>query len=275
MDVTADEVEYQADRDIYVGRGHVVITQQGKTLTADHVLFSNKTRQGVATGNVVVKDGNDELRARSCSSTSTRSKAWCTTANSTRRAAATACRVARCARPDRTRTRSKAVASRPAAAPRRPTAIPGPCARRRPISTSTATGARATRRSKILGVPVLWVPYAVYPLKRERQTGFLFPQGGTSSQSGGNDQAAVLLGRARRPERDAGSRLPVRRAASSRRPSSTTCSASAVRAWSTAPTSTTTRSTRAHRRRPSTTIAGAPPGATSRSCPRARGWEPT
>ena len=63
MDVTADEVEYQADRDIYVGRGHVVITQAGKTLTADHVLFSNKTRQGVASGNVVVKDGTDELRA--------------------------------------------------------------------------------------------------------------------------------------------------------------------------------------------------------------------
>jgi lipopolysaccharide assembly outer membrane protein LptD (OstA) len=52
MDVTADEVEYQADRDM-PGRGHVVIRQQGKTLTADHVLFSNKTRQGVATGNVV------------------------------------------------------------------------------------------------------------------------------------------------------------------------------------------------------------------------------
>ena len=186
MDVTADEVEYQADRDIYVGRGHVVITQAGKTLTADHVLFSNKTRQGVASGNVVVKDGTDELRApflqfdidtiegvvydgeldsagggyrmqgREVRKTGPNSYAF------------DGARFTTCRCPDET--------------DRDPWAV------RAQKADLDLDGYGRARNStlEILGVPVLWVPYAVYPLKRERQTGFLFPQGGTSSQSGGN-----------------------------------------------------------------------------------------
>jgi lipopolysaccharide assembly outer membrane protein LptD (OstA) len=52
--VVGDEVEYQADRDAYVARGNVVITQEGRRLTADRVLFSNKTGVGIASGNVVM-----------------------------------------------------------------------------------------------------------------------------------------------------------------------------------------------------------------------------
>ena len=48
--VVGDEVEYQADRDAYVARGNVVITQSGRKLTADRVLYSNKTGVGIATG---------------------------------------------------------------------------------------------------------------------------------------------------------------------------------------------------------------------------------
>jgi lipopolysaccharide assembly outer membrane protein LptD (OstA) len=186
MDVTADEVEYQADRDIYVGRGHVVITQGGKTLTADHVLFSNKTRQGVATGNVVVKDGTDELHApflqfnidtvegvvydgeldspgggyrmqgREVRKTGPNSYSF------------VGGRFTTCRCPEKT--------------DRDPWAV------RAQKADLDLDGYGRARNStlEILGVPVFWVPYVVYPLKRERQTGFLFPQGGTSSQSGGN-----------------------------------------------------------------------------------------
>jgi lipopolysaccharide assembly outer membrane protein LptD (OstA) len=186
LNISADEVEYQTDRDIYVGRGHVVINQQGKTLTADHVMFSNKTRQGVATGNVVVKDGTDVLRSpflqfnidtvegvvydgeldsagggyrmqgREVRKTGPNSYAFDD-------ARFTTCRC-------------------PKDTDRDPWAV------RAKKADLDLDGYGHARNStlEVLGIPVFWLPYAVYPLKRARQTGFLFPQGGTSSQSGGN-----------------------------------------------------------------------------------------
>ncbi|RMD79540.1 MAG: LPS-assembly protein LptD, partial [Gammaproteobacteria bacterium] len=39
---------------------------------------------------------------------------------------------------------------------------------------------------EVLGVPVLWLPWMIYPLKTERETGFLFPELGASTRSGGD-----------------------------------------------------------------------------------------
>ena len=47
FDITADTVEFESDRDLFIARGNVVITQPGRTLTADWVAFSSETRQGV------------------------------------------------------------------------------------------------------------------------------------------------------------------------------------------------------------------------------------
>jgi lipopolysaccharide assembly outer membrane protein LptD (OstA) len=38
--------------------------------------------------------------------------------------------------------------------------------------------------AKVKGVPVVWLPYALFPMKSERQTGFLFPSFAKSTQSG-------------------------------------------------------------------------------------------
>ena len=57
--VDADEVEYQAERDLYVARGNVVLTQEGNTLRADRVYFSNQTRLGVASGDVVEENAEE------------------------------------------------------------------------------------------------------------------------------------------------------------------------------------------------------------------------
>jgi lipopolysaccharide assembly outer membrane protein LptD (OstA) len=202
--VTADEVEYQADRDIYVGRGHVVIIQQGKTLTADHVMFSNKTRQGVATGNVVIKDGGDTLTAPFLEfniddvvgvvfdgELDSAKGGYRMQGQEVRKTGPnsyefTGARFTTCRCPDKT--------------DRDPWAV------RAQKAQLDLDGYGRARNStiEILGVPVMWIPYAVYPIKRERQTGFLFPQIGTSSQSGGSvnlpffwaprDDLGVLLG---------------------------------------------------------------------------------
>jgi lipopolysaccharide assembly outer membrane protein LptD (OstA) len=186
FEVTADEVEYQADRDIYVARGHVVIHQQGKTLTADHVIFSNKTRQGVANGNVVVKDGGDTLSAPFLQfniddvvgvvfdgELDSVGGGYRMQGGEVRKTGPNSYefidgRFTTCRCPKDTDRDPWAVRAKKA--------------------NLDLDGFGRARNSTIdiLGVPVLWIPYAVYPLKRNRQTGFLFPQGGTSQQSGGD-----------------------------------------------------------------------------------------
>lgn len=184
--VDADEVEYQADRDLYVARGHVVIQQQGRTLRADRVYFSQKTRQGVASGDVVIEDGDDVLRAPFLQFNIDDTKGLVLdgeldspgggyrmagrevqkTGDQTyefKDAHFTTCRC-------------------PKKESREPWAI---TAQEANLDLDGYGRARNTTL-EILGIPVLWLPYAVYPLKRERQTGFLFPQFGTSSRSGGD-----------------------------------------------------------------------------------------
>ena len=48
---------------VYVARGNVRITQPERVLSADWVGFSSATRQGLASGNVVMIEGDDVLRA--------------------------------------------------------------------------------------------------------------------------------------------------------------------------------------------------------------------
>ena len=56
-------MEHDAQRGVYVARGNVRITQPDRVLSADWVGFSATTRQGLASGNVVVIEGEDVLRA--------------------------------------------------------------------------------------------------------------------------------------------------------------------------------------------------------------------
>ena len=37
-------------------------------------------------------------------------------------------------------------------------------------------GTARNTRFEVLGVPVVWLPWMIYPLKTERQTGLLFPE---------------------------------------------------------------------------------------------------
>lgn len=171
---------------MYVARGNVVLTQNGRTLRADRVYFSNRTRRGVASGNVVVEDGRDTLRAPFLEfdvdtirgvvfdgELDSPKGGYRMQGREVRKTGAdtwefdgarfTTCR---CPEPDQ----------------RDPWAI------RADKATLDLEGYGRARNStlEILGVPVMWLPYAVYPLGRERQTGFLFPQFGTSSRTGGD-----------------------------------------------------------------------------------------
>src|SRR5262250_1867004 len=59
FELTADSLHYDIERELYVGRGNVVIKQSGRTLKADWVAFNRKTGVGVASGSVQLEDQGD------------------------------------------------------------------------------------------------------------------------------------------------------------------------------------------------------------------------
>src|SRR5262245_53870383 len=63
FELTADSLHYDIERELYIGRGNVVIKQSGRTLRADWVAFNRKTGAGLASGNVRLEDGGDVVTA--------------------------------------------------------------------------------------------------------------------------------------------------------------------------------------------------------------------
>src|SRR5262245_26091356 len=63
--LTADSVTYDSERDLYEASGNVHIRQaDGRVLTADWLLFNGTTRTGVASGDVVITDAQNVVRAQ-------------------------------------------------------------------------------------------------------------------------------------------------------------------------------------------------------------------
>lgn len=63
--INADTLEYDRDKDIYNAKGNVEITQGKVKVTADEVTVDNKTGDVFASGNVVIIDGEDTLSCES------------------------------------------------------------------------------------------------------------------------------------------------------------------------------------------------------------------
>lgn len=184
FEVVGDEVEYLNERDIYVARGNVKIEQEGRTLTARSVIFSNTTRQGIASGDVVVVEGSDTLHADLLhfdvdsldgvvfhgrlesdeSGFEMSGEEIQKTGEKTYHFEKGRFTTCRCPDPE----------------DRDPWTLTADEA------DLELEGYAKVRNAtfEVLGVPVLWAPYAVYPLKRERESGFLFPDVGTSTRNG-------------------------------------------------------------------------------------------
>lgn len=59
--VSADRIDYDQTKDEYTAAGHVAISREGRTLTADSVRLNQKTREAFARGNVRLTSGQDVL----------------------------------------------------------------------------------------------------------------------------------------------------------------------------------------------------------------------
>ncbi|MGH7272956.1 MAG: LPS-assembly protein LptD, partial [Nitrospiria bacterium] len=63
INITADQLEYRQKEDVYTADGHVVVTQGGLHLTGDHVVLENATGFLTADGHVELLQGEDLLKA--------------------------------------------------------------------------------------------------------------------------------------------------------------------------------------------------------------------
>jgi LPS-assembly protein len=184
LEVSAESLEYERGRDLYVASGSVVVRRGERRLTADWVVFSPATGLAVASGDVVVTDGRDtlrmsfaefdlddmrgvmfdarfdvpsgHLRLEGAEIAKTGEQTW-----SFEKGVFTTCRCPEPEAEDPWRVRAE--------------------------SADLEIGGYGTARDtvfEILGVPVAWLPWAIYPLKTERQSGLLLPEFRQSGRSG-------------------------------------------------------------------------------------------
>lgn len=178
--IQADKLTYNKNTDTYTAQGHVVIKGRGSILEADKVVLNNATKDAEATGHVKFLDGNDRLecthmRLNLITRLGTIYNGILKTKKGNFRI--TGDRADRLG-PERYRiyngTFTTCNAKKPAwqfKANRMDVTIEG---------FAVARGAKFYAG----GVPILYSPYLIYPTKRKRQTGFLFPVFGTSSKYG-------------------------------------------------------------------------------------------
>ena len=182
--LTAQTVVFDKVRDLYEAQGSVVVRQGARTIRADWLVFDNTSGQGVASGRVSVEEGRDVLEAsflefnvnttqgvvfkgfldsdktgfelRGDEIIKTGDETY-TFVNGT----FTSCD---CEETDK----------------REPWQIGAG-------KVDVELGGYATARNAsfdVLGVPVVWLPWVMVPVKTERQSGVLMPDFGVSNRNG-------------------------------------------------------------------------------------------
>ncbi len=186
FEITADRIVFDSVRNLYVAEGHVNVEQVGRRLKARWVAFSTETRIGVAEGDVDLEDGPDRLRAEfmvfdvdtlhgmlfqgSLESRENgfqiKAKELVRTGKNTfvvRDSAFTTCQ---CEPGER---------------------LPWEIRSQQADVEVGGYGIVKNSTFNVLGVPVLWVPWAFFPVSSERKTGLLLP----SIQFGGRGGMGV------------------------------------------------------------------------------------
>jgi lipopolysaccharide assembly outer membrane protein LptD (OstA) len=182
--ITADEMRYDDNRQLYEASGNVRVEQAGRVLTADWLLVGTESRVGVASGNVVIRGDGDvvhadfawvdletlEIVANRATVDSAQPGLFISGSEIARNGPETytienglftSCRC-----PDKDGKRPWTITTGDA---------------------KVTVGGYAVARDVVFrafDVPLLYSPIAVFPVKRERQTGFLIPSLGLGSRGG-------------------------------------------------------------------------------------------
>ncbi len=174
FELSADTVEYDRPRDLYIADGSVVIRQGDRKLTADWMAFSNTTQRGVASGNVTFREGNETVYTRFAEFDIVTLQGVLYDARldaATSQFRMSGAEIAKTGRETYRFEKGRFTTCRCEPGERDPWAIQAQ-------SAELEVGGYGTAKNttfEVLGVPVVWLPWMMYPLKTERQTGLLFP----------------------------------------------------------------------------------------------------
>ena len=184
FDITAESLDHDSETGVYVARGNVRITQPNRVLTADWLAFSPKTSQALATGNVLLITGDDVMKAEVLNfrldnleglifdgeiggpgtKFLVKGDVIQKTADSEyvfTDASFTSCRC-----------------------PEEDDRLPWEVEAEDAVLDIGGYGTAKNSTFNVLGVPSLWFPWMIYPLRTDRATGFLFPEWNAAARTG-------------------------------------------------------------------------------------------
>ena len=177
IDISADHLEYSAKTDTYSAKGSAVIIYQDTRLEADEMYIVNETSDATATGNVVyedpeviIKGSKVELNLKSKLGTIYDSYIFYKNRNIHLYGG------------DIEKTGERSFTLDKARVTSCDADVPAWHIEGKEVKATQDKSLSAWHTTfNIRNRPVLYSPYAWYPLDRERQTGFLFPEFGYSS----------------------------------------------------------------------------------------------
>ncbi len=183
FELSADQLEYERQRDVYVARGNVRLVQADKTLSADWISFSRRESRGVATGNVVFSDGADTVYSSFVEFNLTNLQGVLFMAHfdaSENRFRMEGEEIVK------TGDRSYSFERGRFTTCRCPDDGEDPWQIRADSAELEVEGYAVARNTtvNILGVPIIWLPWMLYPVKTQRDSGFLLPEFGYRKRTG-------------------------------------------------------------------------------------------
>ncbi len=183
FELEADTVEYERGQELYVASGSVVIRQGDRTLSADWIAFSKTTQRGVASGKVTLVEAGETLHTSFAQFDIANLQGVLFDARleaESSRFRMSGAEIAKTGEQTYRFEKGRFTTCRCEGGGREPWEIKADRA-------DLEIGGYGTTRNasfEVLGVPVAWVPWMIFPLKTERQSGLLFPELSVGSLQG-------------------------------------------------------------------------------------------
>ena len=178
--INADALEHSQLDDVITAKGHVILLWQGATLTADKATYDRANKLLLATGNVVIIKGDDSVRGESLSLDLESGRAKLVKGKiflKQNNMHLTSDSITRDSENDYSASQGAYTTCNDLI----------PSWKFGADTLDMTLDEYATARDVVFyikDVPVFYFPYVVFPVKRERQSGFLFPRFGWSGKKG-------------------------------------------------------------------------------------------
>ena len=176
IELTADALDYDAAQELYVASGNVVLRQGARTLRADWIEFNRSTGVGVANGNVELREGDEVVRADFVQFNVDDRLGLVRNGTIDSPAGQFRASGEEIQKTGERRYTFRGAIFTTCRCPNEDSREPWQIRAREADLEVGGYGVVRDATFDILGVPALWVPWLIVPLRTERQSGFLLPE---------------------------------------------------------------------------------------------------